>query len=287
MKEDFSYLADWLDDALVNISCCDAGIPQGESISFFGLKIGLDSLKGYLSQFRLDINDIDCISLLPSRSRVMFMPSNPKSLIEIETVDRLGFFESRKVCSMLGRRQSPVCRSFKTCTLPDGSFFVDSRITWVETQGVWAPTDPRMHRVIRGSGNDRFDRVESAVDEAPRWSALSEWSRRCCWNVDFRLPGSPALSVITDPIGVRELLRMRDVPDGKSRREALRNWTREHWRQNRQDHSVEHRVREHLRGAEKCVWLGLECAIVPSRIDLAKNEIDVGRKLWRKKERCR
>jgi hypothetical protein len=44
----------------------------------------------------------------------------------------------------------------------------------------------------------------------------------------------PRARFVTDPFGVREVFRLRDVPPGKQRRAALLHWVRAHWRQRRQ-----------------------------------------------------
>ena len=44
---------------------------------------------------------------------------------------------------------------------------------------------------------------------------------------------------------------MRDLPEGKDRREALLTWVGDHWRQNRHDPDIEIYVRKHLLIAER------------------------------------
>lgn len=62
---------------------------------------------------------------------------------------------------------------------------------------------------------------------------------------------SPRVGVWTDPTGVKELWKLRDVGEGKSRRDALLHWVNDHWRQNRKDQDVENYVRSHLRGSRR------------------------------------
>jgi hypothetical protein len=89
------------------------------------------------------------------------------------------------------------------------------------------------------------------------------------WNVDIRRENSLELSFVTDPIGAQEIFRLRDIPEGKARRAALRNWVMQHWRKTR---DVDVKVRRHLRGAEQFNWNGLYCTIRPSPDDLRLNE---------------
>lgn len=90
------------------------------------------------------------------------------------------------------------------------------------------------------------------------------------WNVRIGYEGHPSVSFTTDHIGAREVFRLRDIPEGKSRRAALRHWVKSHWRSGSRDGSSE--VRRHLRGAERFVWNGLRCVITPSIEDMEENE---------------
>lgn len=90
------------------------------------------------------------------------------------------------------------------------------------------------------------------------------------WRVYFSLDDRPGIELPTDPTGARAAFRLRDIPDGSKRRAALRHWVAEHWRQHRSDPSEEIKVREHLAGASRFAWSGLNCRITPSRVDLAR-----------------
>lgn len=84
---------------------------------------------------------------------------------------------------------------------------------------------------------------------------------------------SAGLSLATDPIGAREAFALRDIPEGRSRRVALRNWVRSHWRKRRPvDANEMARVREHLRGATAFSWYGLSCSVHVSKFDLDRND---------------
>jgi hypothetical protein len=85
---------------------------------------------------------------------------------------------------------------------------------------------------------------------------------------------TPRVSLITDPTGVKELWKFRDIPEGKSRRDALLHWVSDHWRMNRKDPDVETYVRQHLRGKQELRCSGLSVEISPSLEDKARlNEI--------------
>lgn len=82
----------------------------------------------------------------------------------------------------------------------------------------------------------------------------------------------PKISLVTDPVGTKEIFRLRDIPNGGTRRAALRNWVREHYRQTRSDPPEEKLILEHLRGATEFTWNGMYCKIVPSQHDLQKSD---------------
>jgi len=92
------------------------------------------------------------------------------------------------------------------------------------------------------------------------------------WRVVLGYVGHPTMSFVTDPVGAAEVFRLRDIPEGKTRRTAMMHWVREHWRQQRKDPNAFTHVREHLRGAERFVWNGLSCQIVPAPFDVRRAE---------------
>lgn len=106
---------------------------------------------------------------------------------------------------------------------------------------------------------------------AAKLSLSIQFSREYYWMVELGYEDCPTVSFATDPTGVREVFRLRDIPEGKGRRAALRNWVREHWRKKRDARQDLTYVREHLRGAEQFSWNGMYCRIRPSSDDLRRN----------------
>lgn len=92
-----------------------------------------------------------------------------------------------------------------------------------------------------------------------------QFTRYYQWMVSFRKRGRPSILIPTDPTGIRELFRLREVPEGRERRAALKHWVSAHWRKKRDNPEDKVYVRQHLRGAETFDWLGLECTIYPSQ----------------------
>lgn len=97
--------------------------------------------------------------------------------------------------------------------------------------------------------------------------ALTE---RYQWHAIVGMSANRRISFSTDPIGAREIFRLRDIPEGKERRTALRHWVKEHWRKNRSDSQERSKVMAHLRGATKFHWNGLHVELRPSEYDLMK-----------------
>jgi len=91
------------------------------------------------------------------------------------------------------------------------------------------------------------------------------------WYVDIGYQGQMELSFVTTPEGSKEIFRLRDIPNGRERRAALRNWVESHWRKSKIDQTESIKVREHLRGAIEFDWNGLHVRIRPSTEDLKRN----------------
>ena len=92
------------------------------------------------------------------------------------------------------------------------------------------------------------------------WQVLTKFDEVC-----------PSLTLLTDPTGVKEFWKLRDVPVGKKRRDALLHWVNDHWRKKRNDPDVEVYVRKHLRGSKSLTYKSFSAKIVPSE----KDQLDV------------
>lgn len=144
----------------------------------------------------------------------------------------------------------------------DGAFSGESfYMGW--SRGKWRPV--RMSRQQTVMANPTWD-------EAIKLHQSVSLTMRDVWRAQLRLENGPSVHLLTDPTGVRELFRLRDVPPGKGRREALRHWVAEHWRKTRKDPDVEAEVRAHLRGATEFTWQGLYARIIPSQTDIERDQ---------------
>jgi hypothetical protein len=108
------------------------------------------------------------------------------------------------------------------------------------------------------------------------------FTRQFFWNVQLGWEGNAMIRIPTDPMGAREVFKLRDIPEGRVRRAAIRDWITDHWRQRRQDPSTEVYVRKHLRGAQQFSWGGLNCYVTPSDYDINREQ-----KLIREREELR
>lgn len=93
------------------------------------------------------------------------------------------------------------------------------------------------------------------------------------WRVATRFDSvCPSLTLLTDPTGVKEFWKLRDIPEGRKRRAALLHWVESHWRQNRKDPEIESYVRKHLRGQEELTQGQFRATITPSQTDSIEEE---------------
>jgi hypothetical protein len=143
-------------------------------------------------------------------------------------------------------------------------------------------------RTLLGSADGfRWVNIDNNAQPSPHLDAFHSplvtiqcgvaFTRQFFWGVELGWEGSPTVRIPTDALGVREVFRLRDLPEGKGRRAALRHWVEEHWRKSRTEALgapvEELLVREHLRGATRFDWRGLVCTIHPSLYDLKREEL--------------
>jgi hypothetical protein len=108
--------------------------------------------------------------------------------------------------------------------------------------------------------------------ERPAMATSLALRQRYQWAVSLGLENSPSVRFATDPTGIKDAFRIRDLPEGRDRRDALLTWVSDHWRRDRSDPDVELYVRKHLRGATSFSWRGMNCELLPSQFDLEQRE---------------
>lgn len=90
--------------------------------------------------------------------------------------------------------------------------------------------------------------------------------RRYEWLVTMRTAHGATVEFPATSAGAREAFRFRDLPFGKSRRDALLHWVQHHWRR-APDGDDRAFVRAHLRGRIQFRWHDIECELIPSAYD--------------------
>lgn len=98
------------------------------------------------------------------------------------------------------------------------------------------------------------------------WALMQRYE----WSVWLGYASGPRIRFLSDPAGAREAFRLRDIPPGRARRAALRNWVSGHWRCRRGDEGHKAWIAEHLRGATDFTWNGLRCRIDPPAFDVER-----------------
>jgi hypothetical protein len=149
----------------------------------------------------------------------------------------------------------------------DGAFHTNRAIYERRGERWWCIGQPMPVQNLRPEGD--------AADQAIFAAKSFAFTRYYDWHVEigFQMPGRtmmPTVSLATDTMGARSAYRLRDLPAGKSRREALRHWVTTHWRKNAHDPEEEIKIWAHLRGVEEFSHNGLKCRIIPSAYDLKK-----------------
>lgn len=141
---------------------------------------------------------------------------------------------------------------------------------------------------------ERMDVITSDNDAMLRKKQLMSLTGLTCglaqslpsyWQVQTKFEAiCPSLTLLTDPTGVKEFWRLRDIPEGKKRRAALLHWVEAHWRQKRHDPDVEVYVRKQMRGREELTQGQFKAKIIASETDkldleIAKTERETMRRL--------
>jgi hypothetical protein len=146
------------------------------------------------------------------------------------------------------------------CAKPDGTA-KSALVPMVMVGGKWRNAAPHS---IPGAPKDRD--IPAALGAA--------LALRYEWSVWLGHSSGPRVRFLTDPLGAREVFRLRDIPPGRDRRAALRHWVSAHARKRHADMDNEARtwVRKHLRGATDFTWNGLRCRIQPDEYEIEQME---------------
>lgn len=203
-------------------------------------------------------------------------PINVGVIAERSKYDNLTFGRMRSITPKEARgyatRFSPFMVRYDHASVTNGQLLTcASLLSWIGGQWV----DSQVRTVWDSKG--RIDRLGLTTnrDEGLQAQLMTSvaLTQRYEWAASFALPESPSIRIATDPTGIKEFFKLRDIPEGKDRREALMTWVTDHWRQDRKDPDIELYVRKHLRGATKFEWGGFNCEILPSLYDIERRDI--------------
>lgn len=95
-----------------------------------------------------------------------------------------------------------------------------------------------------------------------------QFSARYDWSVLIGLNNYPRIRFATDPEGVRDVFKFRDMTDGEARRAALCHWVESHYRRAHRGSPDVRIIEAYLRGKTDFIWNGMRCSIEPSPYDL-------------------
>lgn len=178
--------------------------------------------------------------------------------------------------------------AFEAMTIPDSARVVEARVVELDDTGLARSVARNHYFQARGrwciarDGTTFKDRDGELQYDSLAFglAVMHAYASRLAWGVTIRFnPSTPSVCLMTDSIGVREFFRFRELPEGKSRRDALAHWVCQHWRQDRQDPDAETYVREHLRGRTAFAWHRLQCSIRIPMVDRTRIDVAVeGRK---------
>jgi hypothetical protein len=147
-------------------------------------------------------------------------------------------------------------------TESDGRLIFGSDLfAWINNS--WIDATKQFKR-LRESNNSQGHVVSASIAVA--------LSQRYEWAISLSFKDTPSIRFATDPTGIKDMFRVRDLPEGKDRREALMTWITNHWRQKRHDPDMEIYVRKHLRGATQFNWKNMNIELTPSQFDIDKRD---------------
>lgn len=228
-------------------------------------RIDVVTLGGIRDDSRLDEIDDDQEAICP--------PHVAEDLWEtLLARDRVGFHMLR-----IREVSARACRGVARLAFPhmvEANFVVTEKNgrQWGSLVHYFGQQDQRWH--YAGTAGVGYRPNEPFYARAPipqiKFAYRIAFARRYDWRVSLGHVDGPTISFVTDPVGAREVFRLRDMPNGKHRRAALKHWVTEHWRKRRDDPGESIKVRKHIRGAERFTWNGLACRIAPSQFDLER-----------------
>lgn len=176
------------------------------------------------------------------------------------------------------RRMSPALRGKLVLSPPSGSVLIEISDGMLNSKG-WSCASDFMcfaagrWRLLAKAIDRRCRQVDDNAIAALVGAASVKFTLRYEWRVNIGPESGGSMNVVVGRESVPEIFRLRDVPEGKSRRSALLHFVSQHWKRSRGQAPTEDPavfVREHLRGQTKFSWNGLRCEVMPPRYDVER-----------------
>lgn len=146
----------------------------------------------------------------------------------------------------------------------DNATYSTARTHFIKQNGVWQMYFPRQApmsclggKEIDGTSWD--DRIGTALGLL--------YCNEFYWTAEIGYQYKPSVKFQCTPEGSKELFRLRDIPEGKQRRTAIKHWVGGHHR-TAKGGNKNIQIEKYLRGETDFTWNGLRCTIRPSPSDL-------------------
>src|SRR5262245_35420069 len=214
--------ARFFENSIISMAASDLRLGEGFEALLFGYVRTLRAMHEELLNLGLKRDQLDLDGLLPPSSHLIVGGNREDTPMELWTVERMGYNERMRLLrlGLTIAKDAPHCRALVNGIREDGSVLAYDPIVFCHEYHSWAPISPRYfrdinrpRRVNQFSGQTYLHHaVQSTIPAIPSVAATAYWGSRFCWGIRMSMPGAPAIRALTDPIGVKELLRMRDVP---------------------------------------------------------------------------
>lgn len=128
-----------------------------------------------------------------------------------------------------------------------------------------------IYRAARFPNTGRGFNVQDFVSNHVKFLRGFHYQLERSWWVIVKGSSPIQLLIPTNSRGARALLKLRDVPDGKQRREALQHWVVDHWREVPETEEETY-VRAHLQGRTRFRWFEFDVELRAPLTDRILNE---------------
>lgn len=121
---------------------------------------------------------------------------------------------------------------------------------------------------ITKNKNSGIDKNDSQYSNLVEGALAFQFNARFDWSVEIGWGYKSSLEIPTDPTGVIEMLKLREIPEGSKRRDAIVHIVSGHYRKRRNDPDSLSWVRGHFRGKTEIEHNGMKITVRPSARDM-------------------